>query len=309
MSGKGERRMKLFQAVLEEPISCILGEGPCYDENTGVLSWVDIKTGTLYKKREGKVTLIQTGQYLGAAIPAMSGDYIGVLTTGLYQITENTIRRMYFLKEFQDYQRANDAKCDEQGRIWFGSMPLFPGDMEKGGNLYCYSLESGCRLMLAGTGVSNGMAWSRDVQTMYFIDSCRKQVDALDYEGRKGSICNRRKGFDIPYGVPDGMTIDEEGMLWVAMWGAGCVGRFCPKTGEMLARVMVPEAQVSSCCLGGPEGDHLYITTSGEGSRGSKGGFLYRACVGVRGLPINRFDDRKWKEGEGKRADYLLQNG
>ena len=285
--------MKQLEAQLEEAVKCLLGEGPCYDEKTVILSWGDIKTGTLYKKKEGRVTSIQTGQYLGAAVPADSGNYVGVLTTGIYLITDKTIHKIYTLNEFHDFQRANDAKCDAEGRLWLGSMPLFEDDMDKGGNLYCYSMKAGCRLMLGGTKISNGMAWSRDGQTMYYIDSARKQVDAFDYDMQNGMIGNRRKVIEIPVGVPDGMTIDEEGMLWIALWGTGSVGRFCPITGKMSERIIVPTLNVSSCCLGGPEGDILYITTSGEGG-GNGDGFLYSVHTGVRGLPVNRFDDGKW---------------
>ena len=228
--------MKQLEAQLEEAVKCLLGEGPCYDEKTGILSWVDIKTGTLYKKKEGRVTSIQTGQYLGAAVPADSGNYVGVLTTGIYLITDKTIHKIYTLNEFHDFQRANDAKCDAEGRLWLGSMPLFEDDMDKGGNLYCYSMKAGCRLMLGGTKISNGMAWSRDGQTMYYIDSARKQVDAFDYDMQNGMIGNRRKVIEIPVGVPDGMTIDEEGMLWIALWGTGSVGRFCPITGKNVGK-------------------------------------------------------------------------
>lgn len=278
---------KEYQAkrVLDEKF--ILGEGPFYDNKSGILTWVDIKTGTLHGlEPDGERFWIQTGQYLGAAIPYREGGaYLGVMTTGLYRLERTGIQRVFSLENyFQDFQRANDAKCDGQGRLWFGSMPLFPKDRERGGNLYCFAPDKGCEKKISHTIVANGMAWANDGKTFYFVDSGHRSVYAYEYEENTGEIHNGRILLTLENGTPDGMTIDNEGMLWVAVWGGGMVGRFHPETGKLLERVDVPATQVSSCCFGGPGKDTLYITSSGEGMNGAEDGCLFACKVDAAGM-------------------------
>lgn len=273
--------MKLYQASLFVKESYILAEGPAYDQTTGMLTWVDIKGCKLCRMAaDGTVRETQVGQYLGAAVPTENGTYVGVMTTGLYEIGENSIRQFCRPKELQDFQRANDAKADLRGRLWFGTMPLFQSKNAYG-DLYCYDGRI-CRRVLTGLGVPNGMDWSLDNKTMYFIDTAEKGVDAFDYDDRSGTISNRRRAFSVD-GLPDGMCIDREGMLWVALWGSGRVMRFDPSNGQALACVEVPAPNVSSCCFAGRDLDRLIITTSGEGHSDGVSGSLFCADVGVSG--------------------------
>lgn len=279
--------IKEYQArrVLDERF--ILGEGPFYDYRGGTLTWVDIKTGTLHGlEPDGERFWIQTGQYLGAAIPYKEGSaYMGVMTTGLYRLEKTSIHRVFSLENyFHDFQRANDAKCDGQGRLWFGSMPLFQEDRERGGNLYCFTPNTGCEKKISHTIVANGMAWTEDEKTFYFVDSGHRSVYAYEYRKDKGEINNGRVVLTLEHGTPDGMTIDSEGMLWIAVWGGGMVGRYEPETGKLLERVNVPAAQVSSCCFGGPQRDILYITSSGEGMNGAEDGCLFACKVDASGM-------------------------
>lgn len=284
--------MKYYQARRLLARKFLLGESPVYHPSSGILSWVDIKTGTLFELEEtGKLFQVQTGQYLGAAVPYETGEaYVGVMTTGIYKIQRNKIKRLYGLDQiFGDGRRANDAKCSPNGRLWFGSMPLFEGSMELGGGLYCYS-GSEVYEKISGTKVANGMAWSDNEKKFYFIDSVDRCVYEYDYIQDGEKIKDRRRCIDISLGIPDGMAIDCEGMLWIALWGTGRIGRFHPDTGVIQSIVEVPAKNVSSCCFGGEKLDILFITSSAEGLTGGEEGCVFSCRVEVPGKP-----DSFWK--------------
>lgn len=289
--------MKEYQAfrILNEKF--ILGEGPVYDKDKDTLTWVDIKTGSLHGlEPDGNRFCVQTGQYLGAAIPVKGKEcYLGVMTGGLYLIKRDGIKKEYSLSaEIQDYQRANDAKCDPAGRLWFGTMPLFSKDLKKGGSIYTYALAEKCQKKISHTIVANGMAWRERI--FYFIDSGTRKVYACDYEQSTGAIRNQREILSFDDGTPDGMTIDQEGMLWIARWGQGAVGRYNPESGELIAEINVPATHVSSCCFGGENRDVLYITSSQEGLMGEQDGCLFSCRVDVPGYDTDLFD------GDGRSA-------
>ena len=148
--------------------------------------------------------------------------------------------------------RFNDAKCDPQGRLWAGTMSCL--ETAGVGHLYCMDLEGKVSAQLDGITISNGLAWSQDQRTMYYIDTPTRRIDALDFDSETGSISQRRSAFEIPDGMgyPDGMTIDAQGRLWVALWAGWGVGCWDPTSGELLGKVELPVECVTSCCFGGP---------------------------------------------------------
>jgi sugar lactone lactonase YvrE len=156
--------------------------------------------------------------------------------------------------------RFNDGKCDPTGRFLAGTMAID----ETPGSGSLYSLDQNLRVkqLLGGLSISNGMGWSPDYSTMYFIDSPTKQVVAFDYELNTGNISNRRVVVTIPEGYPDGMTTDQEGMIWVALWAGFKVTRWNPRTGKLLQSISVPAPNVTSCTFGGSNMNELYITTA-----------------------------------------------
>jgi sugar lactone lactonase YvrE len=187
-------------------------------------------------------------------------------------------------------QRYNDAKCDASGRLWCGTMSLFGRTTE--GALYQVRGDGSRQTVLQDIGISNGLAWSQDNKTMYYIDSMTYGVDAFNFNLQKGLISERRRVIDISSGLPDGMTIDAEGMLWVAIWGESCVRRYNPIDGALLDIVEIPSKFVTSCCFGGVDMDTLYITTSAEREMENKGaGCVYCLKPGVKGFPSVPFDD------------------
>jgi sugar lactone lactonase YvrE len=167
----------------------------------------------------------------------------------------------------------------------------------KQGSLFCLAQDLTARRVLANVTISNGLAWSRDTRTLYFIDSATQSVWAFDYEVNTGNLGNRRQAIRIPKrdGAPDGMTIDADGMLWVAHWGGGRITRWNPKTGRLLRTCRLPISLVTSCAFGGPNLDELFITSARDSltpqqlARESLAGGLFRMRPGVTGLADRSF--------------------
>ncbi len=278
----------------------VLGEGPHWNDADGKLYWVDIEGRQLrsYDPATGKEQAVTFGQRIGAAVPDAAGGWILALQQGIYRYDGSNPDQLEQLAEVEPElpgNRLNDAKCDSTGRLWFGSMSM--GSEQSAGSLYVMERDGKVRQVLSGVGISNGLAWDDRLGRMYYIDSVTRAVDVLDYDPESGKADNRRAIIHLPEGndVPDGMTIDREGMLWVAQWGGSCVSRWNPHTGEQIGRVEVPALNVTSCTFGGEALDELYITTARNGmseeelERWPLTGGLFRFKPGVQGIAANIF--------------------
>jgi sugar lactone lactonase YvrE len=275
-------------------------EGPTWDSRSGRLAWVDLHVGRLHigewrGERVAEGGSYEVGEPLGAAVPRRSGGWLLAAGRGFAVLDEDgTVRRMAQpAADMPGDGRMNDGKCDRQGRFWAGSM----ADDDHPGSAALYRVDTDATVSTAldGLTVSNGLDWTDDGRTMYFIDTPTRRIDAFAVT-EDGRLQDRRPVVEIPEdaGLPDGMTLDAEGTLWVALWGGRAVRRYA-SDGTLLAVVEVDAEQVSSCCFGGPELDVLFITTSQEGmDRGeraadSQAGRLFAANVGVRGRPAHPF--------------------
>jgi sugar lactone lactonase YvrE len=191
--------------------------------------------------------------------------------------------------------RFNDGKCDSRGRFWAGTTRLKHD--EPAGFLYMLDADLNVHRRLDDVWISNGLAWSQDDRTMYFIDSPTGEVIAFDFDVAAGEIGNERLVIEIPEGggSPDGMTIDEEGMLWIALWDGWRVIRVNPESGAIIDEVKMPVARPTSCVFGGPNLDELYITTAStrlpaeELDKQPQAGGLFRCKPGVKGLAAIEF--------------------
>ena len=156
----------------------------------------------------------------------------------------------------------NDGKCDPSGRLWVGSMHF--QQLANKANLFTVESSGTYRIKKDSVTISNGIVWTADKKTMYYIDTPTSQIKAYDYNDANGAISNERIVVQIPesQGYPDGMTIDKEGMLWVGMWNGNAVIRFNPTTGKIDRKIEVPAHNVTSCAFGGESLDILYITTA-----------------------------------------------
>ena len=176
--------------------------------------------------------------------------------------------------------RSNDGACDAAGRFWIGTMAL---DLTPGaGALYCY--DGKLRRVLDGVTLSNGLGWTRDDTQMYYIDSTEQRVDVFDFELASGQLDKRRPfvSIDRSDGIPDGLTVDHEGGVWVALYGGSCVRRY-DERGRLDAVVEVPAENVTSCCFGGDDGRSLFVTTA------APDGNVYVTQPGVSGPSAHVF--------------------
>ena len=270
----------------------LLGEGPCWNSEKKELSWVDIKTGTLHLMNStNERKAVQTGQYLGAAIPTKRGRFVGLMTTGIYLIENSEVtRKLDNPDQLEIWQRFNDAKCDRCGRLVAGTMPLFMDHITQGGSLYFYQKEHSRRYDLQVT-VPNGMAWTEDGYYFYLVETATGKIIRFAYSLEDGAISNPNTVITVENGMPDGMAIDREGKLWVAIWGGGEVRRYDPLSGSLLEVIKVNAAQVSSCCFGGDDLKTLYITTSAERDPNPDAGKIFSCRTDVEGTETVLFDD------------------
>ena len=287
------------KTVLVYNTKAILGEGPVWDWRKQLLFWVDIEGKKLHQYNTLTKESSEWGfeEMIGAALPTEKGDIILALESGLasFDCTAETLTRHKVLENSDPKMRYNDAKVGPEGTIWIGSM--HKEFVPHTGNLFRVTKDLKASIQIANTTISNGMAWSSDKKTFYYIDSTTHKVFAYDFEIGSDTISNKRILIEVPkdFGSPDGMCIDVEGMLWIAHWGDGCVRRWNPKTAKVLEKITVDAPHVTSCCFGGQDLDTLYITTARSGlsqeqqSKFPLSGGLFTYKPKVKGTPITYF--------------------
>ncbi|MGI8446762.1 MAG: SMP-30/gluconolactonase/LRE family protein [Streptosporangiaceae bacterium] len=267
------------------------GEGPVWWAGWPGLRWVDMLAGDLLTLgADGSVARRHLGTVLAALRPRSGGGMVIALECGFALVDEDWSVRSLGDLWADPGVRMNDGGCDPDGRFYCGSMAYASGPGR--GSLYRLDTGGSSRVVLGGVTVSNGLAWSPDGSTAYYVDSATRRVDAFDYDPERG-LSGRRPAVkvDPPAGIPDGLTVDDEGHLWVALHGGGAVHRY-RADGRLDGRVEVPVSQVTACTFGGPRLDQLYITTSrlDRGPAAEPGaGALFRADVGITGLPAAAF--------------------
>ncbi|SDM69196.1 SMP-30/gluconolactonase/LRE family protein [Sediminibacillus halophilus] len=290
------------QATLLFDAKAELAESPYWDANRNQLYWVDINNHQLhvFSPGGGKDEAIQFDQFVSAVTMTASGNLLLAMHHGIHQWNpENEeLTLITSPEENKPENRFNEGKCDPEGRFWAGTMELNakPG----AASLYRIDADHTVNKMVSDVTISNGLAWSVEKKTMYYADTPTQKIDAFDYEPTTGAISNRRTVIRIPeeQGAPDGMTIDEEGMLWIAQWGGARVGRWNPETGKCLQTIELPAAHVSSCTFGGADLDELYITTAREHLRAEQlkqqphAGGLFWIKLDVKGAASNKFADQ-----------------
>jgi len=252
------------ELVLDE--KALIGESPIWDEKTGLLYWVDIPSRCLYvyDPSNGSNRRFNVGQQVGTVVCREKGGLLLALEHGFY-FFDTITEKLTFINDPEknlDGNRFNDGKCDPKGRFWAGTMNN--KKIIGNANLYVLDEKQKVNKVLDGITISNGIVWSPDNTRMYFIDSITSRVDAFNYDNESGNIWGRRTVVEFCDDAltPDGMTIDEDGMIWVALWGGSSVRRFDPNNGELLETVTVDASQVTACAFGGPSMDELYITTA-----------------------------------------------
>lgn len=277
----------------------LLGEGPTWDAKTQTLYWLDILDKRIYS---GAEILIQLDEYVGCMAPRASGGLIYTQRASIWMAPPQTPDQPASAQQTLAAAlsgepaniRFNDGKCDPRGRFLAGTMDLNESDPL--GSLYSFEGATVTKL-LDNITISNGMAWSPDHRTFYYIDTPTRTVRAFDYDLDTGAIATPRTVIHVPeaLGWPDGMTSDTQGNLWIAMWGGAQVTRWNPQTGQLLEQIAIPAKNVSSCVFGGKHMNELYLTSARKGldeatlQQYPLTGGVFRLQTNVEGLPTFEF--------------------
>jgi sugar lactone lactonase YvrE len=275
----------------------LLAEGPVWLEGSGELLFVDIEGFAVHwlDPATGNVRSVDVGTHVGAALPDRDGGLVLALGGGLARLRAGGHRPEPILTLTDDPTlRMNDAACDRRGRLLAGSMPL--DEETPTGTLYRIDPDMQVATLLTDVTVSNGIDWSLDDRTMYFIDSATGRVDRLDYDVETGAATGRRPLYTVgpDDGLPDGMCVDAEGGLWVALWGGSRVLGLTPD-GKPHTEIDVAASQVTSMAFGGDGYRTLFITSARTGlaehvlADEPHAGGIFAVDVGVAGLPPTPF--------------------
>ena len=290
----------MINAEVVHAAEAALGESCVWSPVEDLLVWVDITGQAVHRFDHASGQPVSVWRYAesvgNAALRAGGGLALGLGASVALTDRVGAIETVIELPGEPASNRANDGAVDPRGRLFQGTM----SNAEPGAPVAALHRVDGdgtARRVLTDVMISNGMGWSPDQFTMYYIDTLTFRVDRFDYDPDTGEIDGRRPflTFDGSTGGPDGMTMDAEGCLWVAFFGGYHVQRFSPE-GERLETVVTPGApQTTCCCFGGPDLDTLYITTARDSIAGvstegePNSGALFAADVGAVGLPTNLF--------------------
>ncbi|MBS1575887.1 MAG: SMP-30/gluconolactonase/LRE family protein [Bacteroidetes bacterium] len=287
-----------MQASLLYKSNNILAEGPYWHEGRQSFFWVDIdgKKFHEYRWKSG-----ETKQWLLDYRPSLIAEpvYGNYLLLGIeggltaFDLEKESLEWRADIEKEIPANRTNDGGCDPYGRLWIGTMHR---EFHKGkGSLYSIEHDLTIKKKLDNVTISNGIVWSQDGTRMYYIDSPTKTVQCFLFDKETGDLQFEKIVITIKEGSPDGMCMDEEGMLWIAQWDAFGVYRWNPETGTLLDKIELPVPQVSSCAFGGENMDHLFITTARENmdketlEKYPLSGNVFIAKPGVKGAKVHKF--------------------
>lgn len=294
---KQSKKNKKAELLYQVPAQ--LGEGALWDAKNNRLFWVDIEGKELhiFDPRTKRDQLISMPSRIGTVVPVSDNEVLAALQDGIYSVNLNNKKLELFstVESTMTENRFNDGKCDPSGNLWVGSMHL---NQEQGkAKLYKIDGRGNATAMIDQVTISNGIVWTGDKKTMYYIDTPTKQIKAYDFDMNTQTISNERVAVEVPdiLGFPDGMTIDENDHLWVGMWNGNAVLCFDPKSGTLIDQIEVPAHNVTSCAFGGENLDILYITTASldmtdqEKKEFPLAGSLFMVKPGVKGVKSNYF--------------------
>ena len=273
-----------------------LGEGPAWDSKTQTLYWLDILEKRIYADTR---ILAQLDDLVCCIVPRKNGNLLLGTRLGFADLNPDTVQLTVLaaLDSELPTNRLNDGKCDPAGRLLAGTMDM--NEKDPNGALYSFDGKNSTRLLDKVT-ISNGLAWSVDYKTFYYIDTPTREVKAFDYDLATGQIANPRVAIHIPesLGWPDGMTSDTDGNLWIALWGGAQVTKWNPSAGKLLEQIPVPALQTSSCVFGGKDMNELYITSARKSMSETDlkkyplSGGLFKVITNVVGMKTFEFNEQ-----------------
>jgi sugar lactone lactonase YvrE len=276
-----------------------LGEGPCWDEVTHTLYWINIYAGEIhaFSPETASDRVIPVDEPVGCIAPTKAGELIIASQSGISLLDPASGQRKLLASPEAHLpgNRFNDGKCDPAGRFLAGTMDN--AEVEASGSLYSHSPNGTFIKLLTGVRISNGLTWSPDHRTLYFIDTPTRTVMAFTYDLATGDISQPREAVHITDGMgwPDGMTSDMDGNLWIAMWGGAALTKWDPASGRLLQTIPIPALNVTSCAFGGENMTDLYVTSARKEMNNEQlsqyplTGGLFRLRTSVKGMPSFSF--------------------
>ena len=269
---------------------CELAEGPVWDAVRGALWWIDVLNGHVHRVTPGgdDLVTIELESTVGAVALREGGGLVAAVADGFLLLDDHGEVERRIPVEEPEGNRFNDGKVDAKGRFWAGTMAL--DETPARGALYRLDPDVSVTQMLDGVGLSNGLDWSLDGRTMYYVDSLTHRVDSFDFDPDVGGISNRRTFVDLGDSVPDGLTVDAEGFVWVAVYGRWKVCRYS-SDGSLADELELPTRRITSCAFGGPELDVLFVTSAARppDRDDALAGAVFETRPGPSGRLPNRF--------------------
>ncbi|PWA33819.1 hypothetical protein CCH79_00017253 [Gambusia affinis] len=291
----GEMSSVKVESVVKEHAQ--VGEGPVWEESEQTLLFVDITGQKIHRwnAATNQIQSLQTADTVGFAVPRRSGGYVAGVGCSIVAVDWLTqkVTSLARVEDDKPENRLNDGKVDPMGRLLAGTMRRDAQTAQgKPGSLYLMKSDLSVTKLLGQVDISNGMDWTADLKTFFYIDSLAMSVDAFDYDSASGNLgnhaCNHGNAWSLTLrflsvfvrylgnrrvvyrlaegeGIPDGMTLDANGRLWVACFNGGRVLNIDPATGKRLQTVSLPTTKTTSCCFGGPDYSDLYVTSASLG--------------------------------------------
>ena len=269
-----------------------LGEGPVWDPRDDRLLWVDCERGGLHRfdPATGRDAVVATVAQPGAIAWRQAGGYVVAGGAGFLCVDAGgTVTTLADVVQGGAAVRMNDGACDVRGRFWAGTATA---DRRPGAALFHLDADGTVTRAVAGVGLSNGIGWSPDDRRMYYVDSATQGLDVFAFDADNGCVRARRRLVEVPagLGIPDGLAVDADGCVWLALWGPGLVQRYTPR-GALDRSVRLPTGNTTSCTFGGPALDVLFVTSARAGldvaQRAGQphAGAVFAVSPGVAGLP------------------------
>ena len=277
--------------------NCQLAEGIFWHPEQQKLYWLDIEGKRIHRCDEDASNhqTCPVPEKIGTMAPLKNGNLLVALASGIAEVNfeKKTCNYKVKIEADNSQTRFNDGKCDTKGRFWAGTMDI---NVEKAiGSLYCIDSNFSYSAHIKNVGVSNGLVWSADNAFFYYIDSPKGTITRYNFNLNKGEISNPKVILKIPEanGSPDGMTIDNEGNLWVAIWDGHKIIKVHPETGEIIDEIKLPVPRVSCCTFGGKDLKKLFITTAKDGLSKDQlnnfplSGSIFKIDLNIKGTEVN----------------------
>jgi sugar lactone lactonase YvrE len=285
---------------------CEVGEGPIWDDRFDALRWVDLTAGLVHGHDAvaGQLPALELGQPVGFVVPTGTDELLAGVREGFARVSlDGAMRLARAVEPDRPHMRMNDGKADPAGRVWAGRMAA--ADPGPEGALHRLDADWSLTAQLTGLTIPNGIGWSPDGSRMYFTDTTWGRIDAFAYDLATGELGDRGTFAEIPAeaGQPDGLTVDADGCVWIALWTGAAVHRYTPE-GRLDTIVRTPAPLTTACAFGGKDHKDLFITSARLGlteqdlADHPRSGRVFTCRPGVAGLRPNPFRPR----GDGRPA-------